>query len=51
MGQEAIVQLLLLKEADIEAKTKDGRTALHRAALMRQETIVQLLLEKGAISD
>jgi ankyrin repeat domain-containing protein 50 len=42
------VQLLLEKGTDVEAKTDDGWTALHRAAAQGREAVVQLLLEKRA---
>jgi ankyrin repeat protein len=44
---EAIVQLLLEKGADIEAKNKHGKTVLDIAAEHRYEDIVQLLSKKG----
>jgi hypothetical protein len=48
-GHEAVVQLLLDKRADIEAKDKlFGRTALIWAAQGGHEAVVQLLLDKGA---
>ena len=45
---EAMVQLLLEKRADIEAKTRWGTTALYEAAQDGHEAVVRLLLEKGA---
>jgi ankyrin repeat protein len=47
-GQEAIVQLLLEKGADLESKSNNGRTPLSWAAEEGHEAIVQLLLKKGA---
>ncbi|KAL7921747.1 hypothetical protein ACQKWADRAFT_113122, partial [Trichoderma austrokoningii] len=47
-GHCAIVQLLLKKGADIEAKDGWGRTPLLWAAENGHEATVQLLLEKGA---
>ncbi|KAI9674017.1 MAG: hypothetical protein M1829_003860 [Trizodia sp. TS-e1964] len=47
-GHEAVVQLLLEKGANVEAKDNDGWTALIRAAWEGHEAVVQLLLEKGA---
>jgi ankyrin repeat protein len=43
-----IVELLLQKGADIEAKDKYGYTVLHKAARYSKLEIVNLLLEKGA---
>ncbi len=45
---EAIVQLLLDKGANIEAKDTDGWTPLMSAAVNGHEAVVQLLLGKGA---
>jgi ankyrin repeat protein len=42
-GHEAVVRLLLEKGADLNAKTRDGKTALHLAAEEGHETVVQLL--------
>jgi ankyrin repeat domain-containing protein 50 len=42
------VQQLLEKEAYVEAKDSNGRTALHVAARNWHEVVVWLLLEKGA---
>jgi ankyrin repeat protein len=48
MGHTEIVQLLLEKGADVNAKDDDGRTALMLAAEKGHTEIVQLLLERGA---
>jgi ankyrin repeat protein len=39
---EAVVWLLVEKEADVEAKILDGETALHQAAMNGHDTVVQL---------
>ena len=46
-GCEAVLRLLVEKGADLNAKERDGKTALMKAA-ERHETTVRLLLEKGA---
>ena len=43
-GREAIVDLLLAKNADIEATSNDGRTALSYAAENGHEGVVKLLI-------
>ena len=47
-GNKEIVELLLTRGADIEAKEDTGRTALHTAAFRGYMEIVKYLLEKGA---
>ncbi|KAI9774257.1 MAG: hypothetical protein M1840_004151 [Geoglossum simile] len=47
-GQEVAAQQLLEKGADVNAKGKDGWTALRWAAFRGHEAMVRLLLEKGA---
>jgi len=48
-GHEAIVRLLVKKDADIEAKDNSyGRTPLSWAAENGHEAVVRLLVEKGA---
>jgi hypothetical protein len=44
----ALVQLLLNRGADIEAKSNDKETALHVAAGEGNTAVVQLLLDRGA---
>ncbi|RYP54743.1 hypothetical protein DL768_000567 [Monosporascus sp. mg162] len=50
-GHKEIVQLLLDKGAEIDAKDKYGWTPLSRAAEKGHKEIVQLLLDKGAEID
>jgi ankyrin len=45
---KTVVHLLLEKGARVDAKARDGLTALHRAAASGDEALVQLLLEIGA---
>ncbi|RDW77988.1 hypothetical protein BP5796_05840 [Coleophoma crateriformis] len=47
-GEKIVIQLLLEKGAEIEAKDTYGRTALSYAASEGHEAVVKLLLEKGA---
>ena len=47
-GHEAVVRLLLVKGADINAKDGIGLTVLMGAAIEGHEAIVRLLLEKGS---
>ena len=50
---EEAVSLMLEYASDevVNAKSSDGTTALHRAALMGHDRILRLLLEKGARID
>ena len=43
-----MVRLLLEKEAAVDTKNGERRTALHKAARNGHESVVQLLLEKEA---
>jgi len=43
-----IVELLISRGADVNAKEMDGGTALHIAAIFGQKDIVELLLVNGA---
>jgi ankyrin repeat protein len=43
-----VVQRLLEKGTDVSAKTRDGQTELHEAALHGLAAVVQLLLGKGS---
>ena len=47
-GQTEIVELLLDRGADIEAKDRYGNTALIRTAFTDDIEIVKLLLDRGA---
>jgi ankyrin repeat protein len=47
-GDKTIVELLLTRGADIEAREDTGRTPLHTAAFRGYHEIVELLLLKGA---
>ena len=48
---EAVVQLLLEKGANIDAKAKSGEVVLHRATENGHEAVVRLLVEKGTNVD
>jgi ankyrin repeat protein len=43
-----VVKLLLEHKADVNAKDRDGETALHGAASRGHEALVKLLLEHKA---
>ncbi len=47
-GRKAVVELLLEKDADINAKERSSKTPLYLAVEFRQKEIVELLLAKGA---
>jgi ankyrin repeat protein len=47
-GNKNIVQLLINKGADVNAKSKNGNTALTQALIENHIDIEQLLLNKGA---
>ena len=47
-GRVAMIELVLAKGADPDAKYSDGRTALHLAAMNGDTNIAKLLLNKGA---
>jgi ankyrin repeat protein len=47
-GHEAVVKLLLEKDAELESKDAFGQTPLWWALLNRHKVVVGLLLEKGA---
>ena len=49
-GHKAIVELLLVKGADIHARV-NGSTALHLAAEKKHIEVVELLLANGAKND
>ena len=46
--KEFTTRLLLEKGADVSAAGADGNTALHIAAFLAHEELVELLLDKGA---
>ena len=48
MGHTEVVALLLENGADVNAKSRDGGTALHAAAFLGRAETAKLLLEKGA---
>ena len=50
-GQTEVAQQLIQARADVNAKDKDGRTALYHAAYEGHMTLVQLLQEHGATDD
>ena len=47
MGHTKIITFLLEKGADINARNRDGNTALHSAAFLGRAEAVELLLEHG----
>ena len=47
-GHKDIVELLISKGADVNVKTKDGKTPLLVALKKDQKEIVELLISKGA---
>ncbi|KAI0270169.1 ankyrin repeat-containing domain protein [Russula aff. rugulosa BPL654] len=47
-GAPEVVRLLLEHGADIEAKDKNGKTALQEAAENERDKVVELLREHGA---
>jgi len=47
-GQKEITELLIEKNADVNAMTEDGLTALFAAILGAHKEIAELLIEKGA---
>ncbi|XP_039129878.1 protein VAPYRIN-like [Dioscorea cayenensis subsp. rotundata] len=50
-GHTEVMRLLLLKGAEVNAVTSDGRTALHLAACERRWDCARLLLASGARTD
>ena len=47
-GHKEVVELLLAKGADVNAKTTDGTTALMVASMKDHKEVVETLLDKGA---
>jgi len=47
-GDVTEVQKLLNSGADVNAKTRNGETALHSAAIQRHKEVLELLLANGA---
>lgn len=47
-GKIKMVNLLMSKGANIDAKTRDGLTPLHCAARSGHHEVVDILIEKGA---
>jgi ankyrin repeat protein len=50
-GKETVVRMLLSMGADVEERDSQSRTPLAEAVLYKHESIVKLLLEKGASVD
>jgi cytohesin len=50
-GQRVLVELLIAKGANINAKTNEGVTPLHTAAKMDRPEVAQLLIARGADVD
>ena len=46
--QTQIVEFLIQQSADVNAKNRDGGTALHTAAFLGQYEVAELLVQKGA---
>jgi ankyrin repeat protein len=47
-GHESVVKMPLERSADVEARDRNGRTALQSAAENGHEPVVKLLLEKDS---
>jgi hypothetical protein len=47
-GQTEIIELLIQKGADVNAKNRNGTTPLHGAVFLGQTEAVELLIQKGA---
>ena len=50
-GQKFVVEFLLNRKANIEARDLDGLTALHLSSKKGHEETVRLLLDRGAIPE
>ena len=48
IGKKELVELLIAKDADVNAKDNNGGTVLHRAAESDNKEIVELLKKHGA---
>ena len=48
LGHTEIAELLIQRRADVNARNRDGGTALHGAAFLGQTETVELLIQKGA---
>lgn len=46
--KEAMVEMLIRRAADIEAKSRDGRTPLHLAVVIKSVPVVKLLIDNCA---
>jgi ankyrin repeat protein len=50
-GNESIVCFFLSQGVDCDAVDANGNTALHWASLLGYETIAQMLVESGALTN
>ena len=47
-GQTEVIELLIQKGADVNARNRNGTTPLHGAVFLGQTEAVELLIQKGA---